>query len=95
MKNNKLFDQVIAEIDMELLKLAKQGKFDDERVVTLSELRKELQEGESKRDGLKLNANTLLNAGISIGTVLLVLNFEKLNVITSKAFGIGTKLLGR
>lgn len=35
----------------------------------------------------KLNINTLVNAGVSIFTVLCIIGYEKTDVITSKAFG--------
>lgn len=43
----------------------------------------------------KLKADTLVNGAVSIATVLLVLKYEKFDIVTSKAFGIATKLLGR
>lgn len=33
----------------------------------------------------KINPNTILSAVVTVGTALLMLNYEKLNVITSKA----------
>lgn len=61
----------------------------------LIEFRKELQGSESIRDNTKLNINTIASIGGSLATTLLILNFEKADVITSKAFSLGTKLLGR
>lgn len=39
----------------------------------------------------KLDINVLINGGISIATVLIILNYEKADIITSKAFGLATK----
>lgn len=35
----------------------------------------------------QVNPNTIISAVVTIGATLLMLNYEKLNVITSKAFG--------
>lgn len=43
-------------------------------------------ESVKNKSHMKLSPDAILNAGVSILSVLLVLNFEKLGVITSKAF---------
>lgn len=43
----------------------------------------------------KIDPNVLLNAGVSLTSILLILNYEKADVITSKAFGIFSKMIGK
>lgn len=40
-----------------------------------------------------LSPDAVLGAGVNIAALLLILNFEKMSVITSKAFGVFVKAL--
>lgn len=40
-----------------------------------------------------LDINVAVKSGTSLIAILLILNFEKIDIITSKGFGIATKLL--
>lgn len=50
-------------------------------------------QGVTKTNGWKnrIDINTLISGGISIATVLIILNYEKADIITSKAFSLATK----
>lgn len=50
---------------------------------------------ETERGRFKPDWNLLLNGALSIGTVLLVMNYEKENVITTKAWGVASKWIGK
>lgn len=56
-------------------------------------------ERESKHFNLKffkeLNINTLVSGGFSLASILLILNYEKEDIITSKAMSIFTKMVGK
>ncbi len=62
-----------------------------ERIADLVKIREDLKG--RKVEGLKMD--TIVNGVISIAGIVLVMKHEKLDIITSKAFGIATKLIGR
>lgn len=62
-----------------------------ERIADLVKIREDLKG--RKVEGLKMD--TIVNGVISIAGIVLVTKHEKLDIITSKAFGIATKLIGR
>ena len=43
----------------------------------------------------KIDVNVLLNAGIGLVGILLILNYEKTEILTSKSLNIAMKLIGR
>lgn len=52
-----------------------------------------LAKAKSELDSKRISSDAVLGAVGSFGTVLLVLHFEKLGVVTSKAFSIATKIV--
>lgn len=51
-----------------------------------------LAEAKQKLDSKRLSADTIVTAAGSFAGILAVLHFEKLGVVTSKAFSIATKI---
>ena len=43
----------------------------------------------------KIDVNVLINAGIGLVGILLILNYEKTEILTSKSLNIAMKLIGR
>lgn len=54
----------------------------------MAESLKMLCEAREKKNPLQIDLNTIIAVGANILGLLIVLNFEKANVITSKAFGM-------
>ena len=58
----------------------------------------EVREALTKSNGMsldRLDINTVLSATVGLASILLILNYEKADVITSKAFNLGSKMIGR
>lgn len=74
---------IIAKTEVDEVYTAKLKKLED-----LSKIRAELSECKVKES----NAPAVISGVVGISAVLLVLNYEKTDIVTSKAFGIATKL---
>lgn len=74
--------------DLEMLDLASE---EHERAVKiladLMEIKKSQQPVEPVKESFKIPWEPIINGVFSIGGMLLVLNFEKVDIVTSKAFG--------
>lgn len=55
---------------------------------------KELIDAKTEYEGSKINPNTIISAIASIGGIILVLQHEKFDVITSKAWSLIQKVKG-
>ena len=64
-----------------------QGQIED-----LIKLR-DLDKGPAKES--KIDLGKLLNAGVSLVSIAMILDYEKEDIITTKALGIATRLLGK
>lgn len=63
-----------------------------DRIVKLKgELIEMLDAGKKTKWSDKIDVNTLISGGISVASLLLILNYEKLDIITSKAFNLAIK----
>lgn len=82
-KKRSLLDQQIDDVT-EVLKTLDPTKANYEFV---SKSLKSLYDLKALERGNRINWNTVFVAGCSIGEVLLILNYEKLGVIASKAMG--------
>ena len=67
-----------------------------ELVASLLEVRNVLQQkAEYKATKRMIQPKEWLSAGVTVGSLLLILNYEKTDVITSKGFSIVSKFIGR
>lgn len=64
-----------------------------EELVMLGEQKKILLEDSSWTS--KIDVNTLINAGVGLVGILLILNYEKTDILTSKALSVGLRMIGR
>lgn len=82
-------------LDAEIVRLTEMlGSLDieDENYAKITEQIKKLCEAREKNDPSAISMETVLTLGANLVMILVVLNFEKTGVITSKAFGwIGRK----
>lgn len=104
MFTNKKKETLIGLIDIEVKRLFGELKLLDPKedreeydkiskgIQDLLEERKEL-ESKSFRDAV-LDPNVLVG-GLGFAAVALILNYEKTDIVTSKAFNVATRLLGR
>lgn len=53
------------------------------------------QESEIAEHENKIHKDTIVQSLTGLASILLVLNYEKKDILTSKAFGIAQKLIGR
>ena len=83
-KELKGFDEEIARLTETL----KNTDPTSENYVKIVDNLKVLCEAREKKNPLQLNADTLIAVGANVIGLLLVLNFEKTGVVTSKAFGM-------
>lgn len=68
-----------------------EGVDNSERINHLLTIRKQMKDSDIQKN---INSGDLLKAGVSIGSLLLILNYEQFNVISSKAFSfIGKHIL--
>lgn len=75
------FVQEHEEVNLEEVKLVHEMKM------------KEAELEKSKK--FKIDWSLIANGAISIASILLVLNYEKENVITTKAWGVASKWIGK
>lgn len=54
---------------------------------------RDLDKGPAKES--KIDLGKLLNAGVSLVSIAMILDYEKEDIITTKALGIATRLLGK
>lgn len=78
--------KVIGHLESDYVYAAKLKKLED-----LTKIRTQLSESKV-RESL---APHLISGALGLGTVLLVLNYEKTEIIRGQAFGLATKLFGR
>ena len=64
-----------------------------EELVMLGEQKKILLEDSGWTS--KIDINTLINAGVGLMGILLILNYEKTDILTSKALAVGLRMIGR
>lgn len=64
-----------------------------EEIILLGEQKRLLLEDSSWKD--KIDINVLINAGIGVLSILLILNYEKTDILTSKALSLGMRMIGR
>jgi hypothetical protein len=83
-ESQRLLDEEIERLILEL----KNEKPDSEPYVKIVDNLKVLCEAREKKNPLQMNADTLLAIGANVIGLVIVLNFEKANIITSKAFGM-------
>lgn len=48
-----------------------------------------------KGKGFEIKSDTVINALVSITSIILITKHEKLDIITTKAFNVATKLIGK
>lgn len=65
-----------------------------EQLTGLYELQFKIEEAQDKKK-FKPDWNLLMNGALSLATILLVLNYEENNIITSKGWAIATKWIGK
>lgn len=63
-----------------------------ENIKRLTDIRESLKE-EKKFE--KIKPDTLVSGLISLTSIMLILKYERFDIITTKAFGVATRLLGR
>ena len=63
-----------------------------EELVMLGEQKKIL---EDSGWASKIDINTLISAGVGLMGILLILNYEKTDILTSKALSVGLRMIGR
>lgn len=92
----KIFGQNKAKQDLtvkETVELAEQLEgvsLDDlEKVKTFKDIQK------NNKEKIKLDPNLIVSSTVGLASILLVLNYEKSEIITSKAFGMAQRLIGR
>ena len=49
----------------------------------------------NKKEKIKLDPNLIVSSAVGLASILLVLNYERSEIITSKAFGMAQRLIGR
>ena len=64
-----------------------------EEIILLGEQKRLLLEDSSWKD--KIDINVLINSGIGVLSILLILNYEKTDILTSKALSLGMRMIGR
>lgn len=96
--NIKKIDEMI-DIQLKLSEVAEVGSDEHQacmkQIKELTELRTRLAESKvSERlfDKVKLSPDVLVSGAISVASILIILKYEEKDVITSKAFGLATKL---
>ena len=92
-KNVKALDVRIKQLTLELDKCEKgTAKYSSilENIRQLSETRKVLAPEPNPQN--KLNWNTVFSGVISMAGILVVTQYEKMDIITSKAYNIATRL---
>lgn len=92
----RIFGQNKAEQDLkvkEAVELAEQlegvSLEDLEKVKTFKDIQK------NKKEKIKLDPNLIVSSAVGLASILLVLNYERSEIITSKAFGMAQRLIGR
>ena len=100
--DKKMKKQILGVLDVEEQKALTQvvsGTLSDEErkevwdyISFIDEKRKELT-GRRWLEGI--DKNILVQSGIGLLTVLLILNYEKTDILTSKSLGIAQKMIGR
>lgn len=79
------------ELDLEIQRIVKylsELEPNDENYASTAENLKKLCEAREKRNDRVLSYEAILSAAVSIVGLLVVLNYEKTGIITSKAFSI-------
>lgn len=104
MKNHKVTEH-IEKTDEELIKLYEDlnslertsQEYDviTNRIADLTNIREDLLSNRGIEKFKGIDVNTLVTGGISVFSVLLVLNYEKAEIVTSKAMGMATKWIGK
>ena len=95
-KNVKALDVRIKELVLELEKHEKgTPKYNDiaDSINKLVEARKGLMPVETP--GAKLNINTVMTSIVGLIGIMLVTNYEKADIITSKAFNMASRMIGK
>ena len=95
-KNVKALDVRIKELVLELEKHEKgTPKYNDiaDSMNKLVEARKGLMPVETP--GAKLNINTIVTSVFGVIGIMLVTNYEKADIITSKAFNMASRMIGK
>ena len=95
-KNVKALDVRIKELVLELEKQEKgRPGYDNiaDSINKLVEARKGLIPVETP--GAKLNINTIVTSVFGVIGILLVTNYEKADIITSKAFNMASRMIGK
>ena len=95
-KNVKALDVRIKELVLELEKYEKgTPKYNDiaDSINKLVEARKGLVPVETP--GAKLNINTIVTSVFGVIGIMLVTNYEKDDIITSKAFNMASRMIGK
>lgn len=92
----RIFGQNKAEQDLkvkETVELAEQlegvSLEDLEKVQAFKDIQK------NKKEKIKLDPNLIVSSAVGLASILLVLNYERSEIITSKAFGMAQRLIGR
>lgn len=82
----------IRKIDEEIL-----NEDDPTKLAQLVEVRKLLNEAAIKKDAWysRLEPDTIVNSVVSITSILMILNYEKTDIITTKAMSIFNKMVGK
>lgn len=107
MKKTTKVDTQIAELDVIFDSLIRKSKEDVtntaensgvysamEDVLKLKKDLLEIKEG-SKSWKSRVDVNTVISAGVSLTSMLLILNYEKTDIVTSKAFTVASKWFGK
>ena len=83
------------------IELAKQDIRESNWMETYADIRKleavlnGVKKGSDKSFMDRVDMNVLINAGIGLVGILLILNYEKTEILTSKSLNIAMKLIGR
>lgn len=97
-KHIKVVDGQIKSLFYELSELDSDSE-DYENVLQhidkLVEIRQDLTENRMETKFGGVDVNTIVNGGISIASILAIMKYEKAEIITTKAWSLATRMLGR
>lgn len=85
-KLNEQIDKLVDRLDDDSLMPAKRAEYEN-RIITLINIRRDMSA--TKRE---IPTAHIIQAGGSLLGIWLVLNYEKVDIVTSKAFGLVKKL---
>ncbi len=107
MRINERTRKLLAELDCEIARLQSTIKFIDpnteqyrnisnelDKAINMKKTLNEIEKNETKKNKIELDPNTVFHAAAMLIVTLLVLKYEKTEVITSKAFSFVSKLIG-